>query len=74
MGRGSADGTKSGTERQVWKFDKGALLEQRKSGRAWRRSLQGEAKAGQSCSTGQMLLALSWVYEAKAKPAGEVRK
>ena len=42
---------------------------ERKSGRVWRRSLSGEAKAGQSGATGTMSLALSWVYAAKAQPA-----
>jgi hypothetical protein len=42
---------------------------ERKSGRVWRRSLQGEAKAGQSGATGKMPLAITWVYEAKAQPA-----
>ena len=39
-------------EWRLLKFSKGALLGERKSGRVWRRSLQGEAKAGQSCATG----------------------
>jgi len=42
---------------------------ERQSGRVWRRSLQGEAKAGQSGATGKMPLALTWVYEAKVEPA-----
>lgn len=42
---------------------------ERQSGRVWRRSLSGEAKAGQSGATGTMSLALSWVYAAKAQPA-----